>query len=170
MNNHSLRYSITASVLALLAVFCTRTYAQRTSSAVQAPLPSPENSAIPAARLLQPEQLVQILHSSSGEKPLILQVGSHLFYAQAHIPGSEYAGAAGGHSGLLALRERVKNLDRSEFLLIYCGCCPWNKCPNIRPAYQQLISMGFTRVKVLYLANNFGTNWVSMGYPVEKGS
>ena len=23
---------------------------------------------------------------------------------------------------------------------MYCGCCPWNKCPNIRPVYQQLSS------------------------------
>jgi hypothetical protein len=29
--------------------------------------------------------------------------------------------------------------------------------------------MGFTRVKVLYLANNFGADWVSKGYAVEQG-
>jgi hypothetical protein len=29
--------------------------------------------------------------------------------------------------------------------------------------------MGFTNVKVLYIANNFGTDWVSNGYPVAKG-
>jgi len=29
--------------------------------------------------------------------------------------------------------------------------------------------MGFTNVKVLYISNNFGTDWVSKGYPVAKG-
>ena len=29
--------------------------------------------------------------------------------------------------------------------------------------------MGFTNVKVLYLANNFGADWVDKGYPVAKG-
>jgi hypothetical protein len=29
--------------------------------------------------------------------------------------------------------------------------------------------MGFTNVKVLYLADNFGANWVDKGYPVERG-
>jgi hypothetical protein len=29
--------------------------------------------------------------------------------------------------------------------------------------------MGFTNVEVLYLADNFGADWVSKGYPVEKG-
>jgi hypothetical protein len=29
--------------------------------------------------------------------------------------------------------------------------------------------MGFTNVKVLYIANNFGADWVEKGYPVAKG-
>ena len=121
------------------------------------------------AQLLQPAELVKILRASGGEKPLILQVGSHVLYAEAHIPGSEYVGAGGQDSGLQALRDRVKTLKRDQFVIIYCGCCPWTKCPNIQPAYRQLVSLGFTRVKVLYLADNFGTNWVSKGYPVAKG-
>jgi hypothetical protein len=29
--------------------------------------------------------------------------------------------------------------------------------------------MGFSNVKVLYVANNFGTDWVDKGYPTVKG-
>jgi hypothetical protein len=29
--------------------------------------------------------------------------------------------------------------------------------------------MGFTKVKVLYIADNFGTDWVDKGYPSVKG-
>jgi hypothetical protein len=29
--------------------------------------------------------------------------------------------------------------------------------------------MGFTNIKVLYIANNFGADWVDKGYPVAKG-
>jgi thiosulfate/3-mercaptopyruvate sulfurtransferase len=119
--------------------------------------------------MLQPAELEQILRSPSGEKPLILQVGSHVLYAEAHIPGSEYAGAAREDAGLQALQERVKALQRTQFIVLYCGCCPWNKCPNIRPAYKQLQTLGFTRVKVLYLATDFGTDWVGKGYAVDKG-
>lgn len=156
----------TACVLAVLCVLCGNTYAQQTSPAAQA---ASTDASIPAAQLLQPSELVQILRSSGGEKPLILQVGSHILYAEAYIPGSEYAGAGGQDSGLQALRDRVKTLKRDQFVVIYCGCCPWTKCPNIRPAYQRLVSLGFTRVKVLYLADNLGTNWVAQGYPVAKG-
>ncbi len=32
-----------------------------------------------------------------------------------------------------------------------------------------LHSMGFLKVRVLYLPNNFGRDWISRGFPVEKG-
>jgi|SRR5579863_508111 thiosulfate/3-mercaptopyruvate sulfurtransferase len=150
-------YRLTVCLLAVLCVVSTNVYAQQ------------KDSEIPAAQLLQPAELAQILNTSASEKPLILQLGSHVLYAEAHIPGSEYVGASGQDSGLQALRERVKSLKRDQFLVLYCGCCPWGKCPNIRPAYQQLVSLGFTHVNVLYLADNLGTNWVAKGYPVAKG-
>jgi len=129
--------------------------------------PAPEDDAIPSAQLLQPEELVPLLSRSGGDKPLVLQVGPHVFYAEAHVPGSEYIGA--GETGLQALKERAKSLPHDRFVVLYCGCCPWKKCPNVRPAYQQLVSSGFSRVKVLYIADNFGKDWVAKGHPVEKG-
>ncbi len=166
MKKHSLQSSLMTCAIVLLTVPCSRAHALPLRYASQTASAGVE---IPAAELLQPEELVQILRSSSGEKPLILQVGSHVLYAEAHIPGSEYVGAAGLDAGLQALRERVNGLERNQFIILYCGCCPWNKCPNIRPAYQQLHVLGFTKVKVLYLATNFGADWVNKGYPVAKG-
>jgi rhodanese-related sulfurtransferase len=110
--------------------------------------------------------LVEFLKS---EKPLMIHVGSHVLYSQAHIPGSEYIGPASSDSALEALRKRVKPLPRNQSIVLYCGCCPWSHCPNIQPADDALHAMGFTNVKVLYIANNFGTDWVDKGYPVAKG-
>jgi len=123
---------------------------------------------IPAAQQIAPAELVRILQSSQGEKPLMIQVGSHVLFSQAHIPGSEYIGPASSEDGLQRLRKRVANLPRSKFIVIYCGCCPWSHCPNVKPANDALHEMGFSRVKVLYLANNFGADWVDKGYPVAK--
>jgi thiosulfate/3-mercaptopyruvate sulfurtransferase len=126
-------------------------------------------SLIPASRLIQPDELVRILQSSNGEKPLIIQVGSHVLYSQAHIPGSEYIGPASSEAGLQQLRRRVESLPRSKFIVLYCGCCPWSHCPNVQPADNALHAMGFSNVRVLYIANNFGADWVDKGYPVAKG-
>ena len=127
-------------------------------------------SSIPASRLLNPEELVKILQSPKGEKPLMIQVGSHVLYEQAHIPGSEYIGPASREIGILQLRNRVEALPRNKFIVIYCGCCPWSHCPNVKPADDALRTMRFTNVKVLYIPDNFGANWVDKGYPVAKGN
>jgi rhodanese-related sulfurtransferase len=126
-------------------------------------------SAIPASRLINPDALVKLLATSTPEKPLMIQVGSHVLFAQAHIPGSEYIGPASSAAGVQQLRKRVESLPRTKFILLYCGCCPWGHCPNVKPADDALHAMGFTNVKVLYISDNFGTNWVDKGYPVAKG-
>jgi len=92
-----------------------------------------------------------------------------MLYAQAHTPGSEYVGPASQPDELEKLRKRVESLPRNKFIVLYCGCCPWNHCPTLRPAYDALHSMGFTKLKVLYVPNNFGLDWVDRGFPVEKG-
>ena len=130
---------------------------------------APSDDAIPQAQLVTPEELAKSLQSAKAHKPLLLQVGPHTLYAQAHIPGSEYMGAGSSDAGRQQLSQRVKALPHNTSIVIYCGCCPWSHCPNVHPAYQELHALGFTNVKVLYIADNFGTDWVEKGYPVAKG-
>jgi thiosulfate/3-mercaptopyruvate sulfurtransferase len=122
-----------------------------------------------SAQVITAEALVKILQSSTSEKPLILNVGPSLLYQQAHIPGSEYVGAGSDAASLTQLRARVKSQPHEKFIVLYCGCCPWSHCPNVRPAYSELQMLGFNNVKVLYIANNLGTDWVDKGYPTVKG-
>ena len=79
-------------------------------------------SLIPASRLMNPDELVKILQSAKSEKPLMIQVGSHVLYTQAHIQGSEYIGPASSETGLQSLRKRVESLPRNRFIVLYCGC------------------------------------------------
>ena len=141
----------------------------RPSPTAQAEAQSADDLAPDNSQLVSPGDLVKILQSTKGEKPLILNIGPHLLYMQAHIPGSEYIGAGSDSQGIESLRRRVKALSHKTFIVLYCGCCPWNHCPNVRPAYNQLHKAGFTNVKVLYLANNFGVDWVYKGYPTIQG-
>jgi rhodanese-related sulfurtransferase len=126
--------------------------------------------AIPAQALVQPSDFAATLTAPHAPGPLILQVGFRKAYEQAHIPGSEYVGAASDEAGLTALRQRVAGLTKNDPIVIYCGCCPWERCPNIAAAYDALLHMGFRKVKVLFIAEDFGTNWVDKGFPTVKGS
>ncbi len=125
-------------------------------------------SSIPTADLIQPADLAATLQFASP-KPLIFQVGSHILFAEAHIPGAEYAGPTNQDAGLQILKDRVATLPKDTPIVLYCGCCPWDRCPNIASAYNLLHGMGFTHLKVLYIADNFGTDWFAKGYPVAKG-
>ncbi len=119
-------------------------------------------------RLIQPAQLAKLLSLPKAARPVILHVGFRVLYEQAHIPGAEYMGAASEAAGLARLRARLKTLPKDTFVVLYCGCCPWGKCPNIRPAYAAAKALGFANVKALQIARNFGADWVDQGYPVAS--
>ena len=130
------------------------------------PLHAADQATLPT---ISTDELLNILHSPQGTKPLLFHVGPHMLYQQAHIPGSEYLGQGSTAEGLQNLRKRVASLPKKTAIVLYCGCCPWNHCPNVNPAYDAVKEMGFTNVKVLYLPNNFGADWVYKGYPVASG-
>lgn len=132
-------------------------------------VPGTSALSIPESSLIQPEELVRMLKSPGKEKPLILQVGSRVMFAQAHIPGSEYAGPGSQASGIQSMETMVATIPKDRPIVLYCGCCPWNRCPNVGPAYRRLHELAFSHVQVLYLANNFGDDWVNKGYPAVKG-
>jgi thiosulfate/3-mercaptopyruvate sulfurtransferase len=126
----------------------------------------PLDPQIPPKVMMTPEELSQLLKSS---KPLVLQIGPRSLYDQAHIGGAEYVGATSTPEGLDALRARVKSEPKEKLIVLYCGCCPWDRCPNVHSAYKELRNLGYTNVRVLYIANNFGADWVDKGYPTTKG-
>ncbi len=116
--------------------------------------------------LMAPAALVKILNSP-GKPPTIICVAFPVLYRQRHIVHAILAGPAGQPEGIQALRKAVTNLPKNSEVVIYCGCCPMQECPNIRPAYQALKQMGFTRLHVLALPTNFHVDWSEKGYPVE---
>jgi rhodanese-related sulfurtransferase len=157
-----------SATVAILAIVLISTSGQL--SAQFTPTPTASALSIPEAQWMKPEALLQMQKAKGGEQPLIPQVGSHMLFAQAHIPGSEYAGPGSQQAGIQQLQNRVTALARKKLIVLYCGCCPLNRCPNLGPAYAKLSEMGFTSVKVLYLPSNFGADWADKGYPVERGN
>lgn len=134
------------------------------------PLQRPERShSLEQAEKISPPVLVKLLSGPSAERPLIVQVGFEVLYRSAHIPGAAYAGPAARPAGLRRLRQLLARVPRSRPVVLYCGCCPWDKCPNIGPAYEEVVRMGFHHVRVLYLPNDFARDWVNQGLPVAQG-
>ncbi len=111
------------------------------------------------AQLLSPADLQQELTEKSTPLPLVLSIGPG-----AVIKGSEDIGAAHEDANLTKLRQRLAKLPRDSKLVIYCGCCPFVRCPNIRPAFTLLNEMKFTNARLLNIEHNIKTDWISKGY------
>jgi len=122
------------------------------------------------AQVLQAADLMRELgNAKSGSAPTIVYVGFRTLFEGGHVPGAAFHGTASTEKGLAELKKWAATLPRPANLIIYCGCCPFDHCPNIRPAYTALHDMDFTHVRVLDLPTSFAADWVEKGYPIQKG-
>jgi rhodanese-related sulfurtransferase len=114
------------------------------------------------SQLLEPSVLADQIKAGQTKQTLILNIG-----AVEDIKGATHIGAVSKTENLEKLKSTLAALPKNTAVVIYCGCCPFSKCPNIRPAFNQLKKQGFTNVKLLDLATNLKTNWVAKGYPLS---
>jgi len=115
--------------------------------------------------VLAPESLARDLKT-----PLVIHVGFDVLYRASHIAATPYAGPGSKPEGLDALKKAVAGQPHDRDIVLYCGCCPMDKCPNIRPAFSLLHDLGFTHVRVLSLPANLKADWTDKGYPVDRRS
>jgi hypothetical protein len=129
-----------------------------------------QNSSVPwtDAQTIQPADLNKEL-SNPKIAPLVVFVGFQHLYNAGHIQGAQYHGAGGSANGLAQIKAWAASLPRSTNLVIYCGCCPLDHCPNIRPAFTALHDLGFTKLRVLLLPTSFEADWANKGLPYDKG-
>jgi len=118
---------------------------------------------------MQPADLAKELENSTSA-PTVVFVGFKRLYTAGHIKGAQYHGTAGSEEGLKEFSAWAASLPRTTNLVVYCGCCPMEKCPNIRPAFKTLQSLGFQKIRVLLLPNDFATDWAGKGLPYDKGN
>ena len=123
-----------------------------------------------ASDLMQCSALAHEMADSPGKIPPIVHVGFEVLYRGARIKGAVFAGPGTKPEGLEALKKLAASLPKDKELVIYCGCCPWVMCPNIRPAFRLLHNLGFTHVKVLQIPTNLHSDWVVKGFPIDKGA
>lgn len=123
-----------------------------------------------AAQTVQPAQLVAELGQEKDPHALVIYVGARTLYNGAHLPGAVYYGPGSTEQGIGELKKYAARLPKNSDVVLYCGCCPLEKCPNLRRAFTALKEIGFARLRVLILPTSFNSDWVEKGYPVQKGS
>lgn len=115
-----------------------------------------------AAQLVEPAQLAGQLAGPAESRPVVIDVGP-----AGRIKGSLEAGPAHEDDGMKQLKQILAAVPRAREVVIYCGCCPFARCPNVRPAFKILTEMGFKSPRLLNLPHNLKSDWIDKGYPVE---
>jgi rhodanese-related sulfurtransferase len=111
--------------------------------------------------LIEPSALAAILANSKAIQPKIFNIG-----VVDNIKGAINMGGVSEKENLQKLSSALSKLPKNTFIVVYCGCCPFDRCPNIRPAVNLLKTMGFTNGKLLNLPTNMKQNWIDKGYPI----
>jgi thiosulfate/3-mercaptopyruvate sulfurtransferase len=151
--------------LALFSVF-----AHRVSARSSVPDGSAAADPWSASQTVTPDTLAKELNAPGpSKKPMIVCVGFRPLYQGAHIPGASFHGAGSTPQGIADLKTWAQDVPRAANIVLYCGCCPLEHCPNLKPAFATMHDLGFTNLRVLLLPHDFNSDWIEKGYPVEKG-
>jgi len=113
-------------------------------------------------QLISPAELSKIINDSTAKKPLLYAIGF-----SGGIKGSVETGPVKEKENLDKFKSALEKLLKDANIVVYCGCCPFKNCPNVRPAVKLLNDMKFTNAKLLNLASNLKVDWIEKGYPME---
>jgi rhodanese-like protein len=121
----------------------------------------------PKTVVIEPAALADTL--KSGKAPIVISVAFPNLYHARHIVHAIDAGPGSKPEGIELLKKAVADLPKDADIVVYCGCCPMVKCPNIRPAYRTLKELGFSHIRVLDVPTNMHDDWYAKNYPSEDG-
>ena len=116
-----------------------------------------------AKQLMEPADLAKTMANPKAHQPYIFCIGPG-----AMIKNSIDIGPGKEKANLDKFKQELSKLPKDANIVIYCGCCPFDHCPNIRPAFTLLNDMKFTNHKLLDIPHNIKTDWKDHNYPVQK--
>ena len=115
------------------------------------------------SQLIEPQELAAIISSPGSKEYTVFNIG-----AVEDIKGAKHIGPVSTTQHLEDFKQALRRLPKTAPIVIYCGCCPFTKCPNVGPAFITAQKLGFTNVKILDLPINLKTNWTAKGYPLAE--
>lgn len=113
-------------------------------------------------QITDPKELATLLQSDSKNIPAILNVGP-----MGNIKSAIKVGEVASLQGINKLVSVATAIPKNKDVVIYCGCCSYDNCPNIRPAFTKLKELGFKNCKVLNITESLRVDWQAKGYPME---
>lgn len=114
-------------------------------------------------QLMPTAELAEKIKTNAKDKPILFNVGP-----MEQIKGAVFVGRGTSATSIEKMKSSLSLESKTKPVVVYCGCCSYASCPNIKPAYDALVSLGFKNAKVLELPVGIKEDWVSKGYPMDE--
>lgn len=112
------------------------------------------------AQVIKTADLAKRINDPKAAKPVIINVGP-----MGLIKGAVGTGTA--HDDLGKFKTELTKYKKDQEIVVYCGCCTMQNCPNIRVAFEEMQKQGYKNPRVLEITTGFTEDWSGKGYPVQ---
>ena len=123
---------------------------------------SPDGEPWKPEQLMDPAALAKRLETGK-DVPVIINIGP-----SGLIAGALDIGPGQDEANIANMKKELAKLTKDREVVIYCGCCPFKNCPNIRPAFTALNEAGMKKSYLLNLPQNLRVDWIAKDYPMAK--
>lgn len=114
-------------------------------------------------QLMATAELAEKIKTNAKDKPILFNVGP-----MEQIKGAVFVGRGTSATSIEKMKSSLSLENKNKAVVVYCGCCSYASCPNIKPAYDALVTLGFKNAKVLELPVGIKEDWVAKGYPMDE--
>ncbi len=114
-------------------------------------------------QLMPTKDLAEKIKTNAKDKPIIFNCGP-----MENIKTAVFVGRATSATFSDKIKSTLSMEAKTKAIVVYCGCCSYSSCPNLKPAYDEVLKQGFKNVKVLELPEGIKPDWVAKGYPTEE--
>lgn len=112
--------------------------------------------------LVEPDVLANMMKNNEIDQKHIISIGF-----ENVIKNSIDLGPANNSERLQMFTNYLRGISKDSPIVIYCGCCPFKDCPNIRPAMALVKDLQFENARLLHIKDNIRVDWIDKGYPVN---
>lgn len=113
-------------------------------------------------QLMSTKTLADKIVQNKMKNTVVINIGP-----DAVIKNSFNAGPGKDNASIIAMKTYLSKVSKNNEVVLYCGCCPFNVCPNIRPAFKALTDLGFKNAKLLNIPKNIKVDWIDKKYPIN---
>lgn len=114
-------------------------------------------------QIMPTADLAEKINTNAADKPIVFNVGP-----MENIKTAIFVGRATSATFVDQMKRELNMVPKTRTVVVYCGCCSFASCPNLKPAYDALITMGYKNAKVLEIPEGIKPDWVAKKYPMEE--